>query len=169
METKINSLNDGLAFLLQGLYFTERKLAYKFTTCCSQVSSTKLTNLIRSYTDTSQDKMTKIERIFSYLMTEPMSRTNNVVNALMEETYQMVDSANSFYMKDILTIACVQNINAYKIAGYRSAYLFAAELELDTATDLIHQILESERETRRLLNELSIEEFNDLQRAASKD
>ena len=111
----------------------------------------------------------KIERIFGYLMREPMSRTNKVVNALMEETNQMVESANSFYMKDVLTIACVQNINAYKIAGYRSAYLLAVELELDTATDLIHQILESERETRSFLTELSINEFDDTQRVASKD
>ena len=162
MKTKINSLNDALAFALQGLYYSERKLAYKFTTCCSQVSSTKLTNLIRGYTDTSQDKMTKIERIFGYLTNETRSRTNNVVNALMDETHQMVESANSFYLKDTLTIACVQNINAYKISGYRSAYLFAVELKLENATKLLHQILESERETRRFLTELSIEEFNDV-------
>jgi ferritin-like metal-binding protein YciE len=51
-------------------------------------------------------------------------------------------------------------MNAYKIAYYRSAYLIAVELELDTATDLLQQVLEWEIETSRDLALLAIEEFN---------
>jgi ferritin-like metal-binding protein YciE len=101
-------------------------------------------------------------------MREPLTQTNDVIIELMREMHQMLDATNVFHLKDVISVGCVQNINAYKIANYRSAYIFAAELELDTATDLIQQILEWELETRKVLTELSIEEFNTTQRPALK-
>ncbi len=66
-------------------------------------------------------------------------------------------------MRDILNVSCVQNINAYKISVYRTAYLFPVDIELDSVTDLLQQILESELETETLLTTLAIEEFNEVQ------
>jgi ferritin-like metal-binding protein YciE len=82
------------------------------------------------------------------------------VDELITETRLMLSSAVSENLKDLLTVGCIQNINAYKIACYRSAYLMAVELELDTATDLLQQVLEWEVETSKILARLSIEEFN---------
>lgn len=142
MKTKINSLNDALAFLLQGLYFTETKLKEEFPTCYSEIASTRIRNEIDNYTSNADNKLLKLERVFNYLLKEPLTGTNEVVDELMNETHQMLASTTSSHLKDILSIGCIQNINAYKIASYRSAYMIAVELELDTATDLLQQILE---------------------------
>ena len=165
MKTKINSLNDALAFLLQGLYFAETKLKEEFPTCCGQITSVRISNEINNYTSNADDKLLKLERVFNYLMKEPLTRPNEVINELMRETHQMLDSTNSSHLRDILSIGCIQNINAYKIANYRSAYMIAVELELDIATDLLQQILEWEIVTGKVLAELSIEEFNKTQKA----
>ncbi len=164
MKTKINSLNDALAFLLQGLYFTEVKLKEEFPACCNQITSTRIRNEINNYIENADNKLLKLERIFNYLLKNPLTRNNEVVNELMNETHQMLASTNSSHLKDILSIGCIQNINAYKISNYRSAYMIAVELELDTATDLVQQILEWEIETAKVLAALSIEEFNNAQR-----
>lgn len=168
MKTKINSLNDALAFLLQGLYFAESKLIGEFSSCCNQISSTEVTDVIKAYTESSKDKQLKLERIFNYLMKEPLTRNNDIVNELMNETRQMLDATASPHLRGIVSVGCLQNINTYKISTYRIAYMFAAELELDTVTDLIQQILEWELGTRKVLSELSIEEFNKAQQATSK-
>jgi ferritin-like metal-binding protein YciE len=160
MKTKINSMNDALAFLLQGLYFTETKLKEEFPLCCRKVTSMKIRSEIEHYTGSADDKMLKLERVFNYLMKEPLTRKNAAVNDLMEETHQMLASTTSSHLRDILTIGCVQNINAYKIATYRSAYMFAVEMELDTATDMLQQILEWEIDTQKALSALAIQEFN---------
>lgn len=164
MKTKINSLNDALAFLLQGLYFTEAKLKEEFPACCGEISSARVRDGINHYASDADNKMLKLERIFNYLTKEPLTRTNEVVNALMKETHEMLASTPSVHLKDVLSIGCIQNINAYKMASYRSAYLMAVELEIDTVTDLLQQILEWEVETSKLLSDLSIEEFNKTQR-----
>ena len=164
MKTKINSLNDALAFLLQELYYTETKLKEEFPPCCSEITSRKIRSEIENYTGSADNKMLKLERVFNYLMKEPISRKNDVVNALLNETHQVLSATTSTHLRDILSIGCLQNINAYKIAGYRSAYMFAVEMELDTATDLLQQILEWEIDSSKSLSALAIEEFNNAQR-----
>lgn len=168
MRTKINSIQDALAFLLQGLYSAESKLMNESKICSDRISSPRVIHVITTYTESSGNKLLKIERIFNYLLKEPLSRPNHVINELMNETHQMQAAASSSHLKDILMIGCFQNINAYKIASYRSAFTFAAILELDAVTDLIEQILEWEVRTRELLFELSVEEFSDTQRSALK-
>ena len=163
MKTKINSLNDALAFLLQGLYFTEARLKEEFPSCCSEITSGKIRSEIEKYTESADSKMLKLERIFNYLMTEPLTRKNDVIKGLMDETHQILSATTSTHLRDILAIGCLQNVNAYKIAGYRSAYMFAVEMELDTATDLLQQILEWEIDSSKGLSALSIEEFNHAQ------
>lgn len=160
MKTKINTLSDALAFLLQGLYFTETKLKKEFPASYNGITSTQIRNEINNYTTNADNKLLKLERVFNYLLKEPLTRTNSVVNELMNETHQMLAATASSHLKDILSIGCIQNINAYKISNYRSAYMIAVELELDTATDLLQQILEWEIETSEVLAALSIEEFN---------
>jgi ferritin-like metal-binding protein YciE len=163
MKTKINSLNDALAFLLQGLYFTEMKLKEEFPVCFREIASRKIRSEINSYTGNADNKLLKLERIFNYLMKEPLTRKNEVINQLMTETQYMLASTTSSHLKDVLSIGCIQNINAYKIATYRSAYMIAVELELDTPTDLLQQILEWETETSKILLKLAIDEFNKVQ------
>lgn len=156
-------MNDALAFLLQGLYFTETILKEEFPSCCSEITSRKVRSEIEKYTESADSKMLKLERIFNYLMKEPVSRKNDVIKELMEETRQTLSATTSTHLRDILVIGCLQNINAYKMAGYRSAYMFAVEMELDTATDLLQQILEWEIDSNKSLYALAIEEFNHAQ------
>lgn len=167
MKTRIKSSSDALAFLLQGLYFTETTLKETFPSCCSQVSSKRIKAEINEYTGSAENKLLKLERVFNYLMTEPMTRKNDTIRDLVAETREMLAATTSEHLKDVLTIGCVQNINAYKIANYRSAYLFAVELELDTATDQLQQILEWELATSKTLSQLAIEEFNRIQQPLS--
>jgi ferritin-like metal-binding protein YciE len=165
MKTKITSLNDALAFILQGLYFTETKLKEEFPSFCSGVTSRKLQREIENYTGSADSKMLKLERVFNYLMKEPISRKNAAVNELINETHQLLSATTSTHLRDILAVGCLQNINEYKIASYRSAYMFAVELELDTATDLLQQILEWEIDSSQNLSVLEIEEFNKAQQS----
>jgi len=163
MKTKITSLNDALAFQLQGLYFTERRLKEECHSRCSEITSRKIRREIENYTGSAYNKMLTLERVFNYLMEEPLSRKNDSINDLMNETHQILSATTSTHLRDILAIGCFQNINAYKIAAYRSAYMFAVELELDSATDLLQQILEWEIDSSKTFSALAIEEFNNAQ------
>lgn len=163
MKKAITTLQDALAFQLQGLYYAETKVKEEFKTCNHHLSSVKLKSEIERYMESAESKVLKLERIFNYLMQEPLSRRNTVIIKLMDETEQMLSISDSPHIKDILMIGCIQNICAYKISSYKTSYLLAVELELDIVSDLLQDILEWELETGKALSILAIEEFNKIQ------
>ena len=160
MKKSINTLQDALAYQLQGLYYTEGKVRDEFKACSSQISSDAVKGEIQRYVDRAGDTLQKLDRVFNYLMEEPGSHKNEVILKMIDETHHLLDYTTPAHLRDILMVGCIQNINAYKTAAYRSAYLFAVELEIDTAADLIQQILEWEVTTGRALASLSVHEFN---------
>lgn len=159
MKMNIQTFEDALAYQLQGLFYAERTLREEFETCSSEITSDEVKTAIRKYIESADDKMLKMKRIFNYLL-KPIERKNEVINKLLDETHQLLSYVTSPHLKDILMVSCIQNINAYKLAGYKTAYLFAVELEMDTAADLVQEVIAWEQQTAKELNELSIEEFN---------
>lgn len=157
---KINSVEDALAFILNGLHYTENKLKDEFRESCRKLSSPHLIIEIDQYALNCENNILKLERIFNYLMQEPEPQKNGVVDQLMDNTQQVVSSVRNPYLRDILTISCIQNLNAFKISSYRSAYMFAVELELDTVADLIQQMLEREAAETSKISTILIKEFN---------
>ena len=163
MRTTIHSIQEALASQLQGLNYIELKVSNELKHCLAHITSDKVKNEINKYVCEGESKLQRLERIFDYLMVEPPTRRNEVVTKMLSETYQMLTYKSSPHLKDMLIVRCLQNINAYKISGYRTAYLFAVEIELDSVTDLLQPILESELETETILTTLAIEEFNEMQ------
>jgi ferritin-like metal-binding protein YciE len=160
MKNIIHTLQEALAYQLKGLIYAETKVRDEFEICSHQITSPELKAEIQRYVGNRNYKLQKLDRIFNYLMQEPGLRKNEVIARMIEETHYLVSLTSSGHLRDILMVGCIQNINAYKIASYKTVYLYTLELELDTAADLAQQILEWELETSKTLSALSIHEFN---------
>lgn len=160
MKTYIHTLQEVLAFELQGLYYAEKKIKKELASSLQAVSSEALRLEIVRYIRNTDNKLRILERIFDYLMLEPDVRKNKVVADLLEETREMLNNTDSPHLKDILMVSGLQNINAYIVSCLKIAYMFTVEQDLDSVSDMLQQFLESELETGRLLSALAIEEFN---------
>lgn len=166
MKTSIHTLQNALAYQLQRMFYTEKKVREEFESCSKQITSVEVKDEITRYISNAENKLQKLERVFSYLMQEPGSKKNDVIVKMINETHHLLSMTSTAHLKDVLMIGCIQNINAYKTAAYKTAYLFAVELELDTASDLLQQILEWEITTGKKLASLSLHEFNKLNGSA---
>lgn len=160
MKRPIDSLQKALAYQLQGLIHAEATLKDELSSCAYQIRSTELKAEIERYSGSADNKLQKLDRIFNYLMQQPAPRKNKVILKMIDETHHLLDFTSSAQLRDILMVGCIQKINAYKLASYKTAYLFTVELEMDTATDLVQEILEWEMTTSKDLDALSITEFN---------
>jgi len=160
MTKAIKTLQDALSHQLLGLLYAENKVGEEFNICNHHITSPEVRTVIKNYIGNAENVTLKLNRIFSYLMLEPVARKNAVINKLIEETQYLLTYTTSPHLKDILMIGCMKNINAYKIACYQTCYLMAVELELDTAGDLLQQILEWEIATEKSLRSIAIVEFN---------
>lgn len=163
MKTRIHTLQDTLAFQLQGLYFAETKIKEELGSRDYGISSPSLKKEVQRYAASADEKLLKYERIFNYLMQEPDSRNNTVITKLLDDTREMLTYTDSSHLRNILMVSCLQNLNAFKICAIKVAYMFTLELGLDTAADLLQQILEWELETAKALSRAALEEFNKTQ------
>jgi ferritin-like metal-binding protein YciE len=167
MTKPIKTLQDALTYQLQGLLQAERKIAEAFTRFSDQISSAEVKELVQGYVTNTDNVACKLDRSFNYLMMEPVVRKNEVVNKIIDETEYLLAYTAPPYLKDIVMIGCLENINAYKASAIQTAYLMAVELELDTVADLLQQILRWEMVTCKELTDLSIHEFNKLNDSAN--
>lgn len=160
MKKTINTLEDALIIDLENLYCAENKLESKLDKISQVIQSGALRDLLEQYRNEGESKRLKINRVFSYLNHEPKSCTTSVMDELIEEIFQHVTFANEGFVQDLLIINCLQRINNYKLSLYTSSLRYAEELELNTPSDLLTTIINSERETEKGLDELSTAQLN---------
>lgn len=160
MKTTPDNLTEALIYQLRGLYDAEKNLQKAVVKCLETVTSKKLKAEIANYAESTQNKLIKLERVFNYLMDEPEGRKNGAVNKMIEDTHELLKCIVNNDLRDSMMIACIQNINHFKIAGYGTARAFALELNLETPAELLSDILRWEKETDRALTKIAIEEIN---------
>jgi ferritin-like metal-binding protein YciE len=159
MKKMIKTLGDVLAMELSALLAGEVILKRKIEGIISDAPSGRLKEILQRYSESSGDKRLKLDRMFSYLMVEP-SLVNTSIDKLLDETLQRIKYILSDSIKTRVIISDFEQINHFKITAYKTALLYSLELELDTVPDLLHEIIEWERKTRKALNDLYLEEFN---------
>lgn len=159
MKKAFTKLEDILSLELQGLYDGEKILKEEINAILPYTDVEELKSILINYAESSDHKRLKLDRMFSYLMEEPSSKVNTVMNKLLEDTRLRAKHSLSDKIKSLVLISGFQLINHYKIIAYKTALMYSLELELDTVSDLLHQVIEWERKTERALAELSNKEF----------
>lgn len=162
----IHSVSDALAYTLSNLYHSEQFMRDNFRTLAGKLTSPTLAVQLEEQVCGCENNLLKLERIFNYLMQDPVTGNRDAMIQLINDTVRLTASAHNHYLKDVLIIGGIQNIQAVKISNYRMAYMLAAELELDTVVDLVQQILEQETEATRSLSNLFIQRFNKYRKTA---
>ncbi|UII34662.1 DUF892 family protein [Fulvivirga ulvae] len=160
MNATITNLTEALAYKLNELYSAEKKLQSAMLQCTEQVSSPALKSELLKYRESSGDKLLKLNRTYSYLMKEPGRCTDKVIDALINSMKQVLKATIPGEMKDILLVSCLKNINYYKMAGYETALVFSWELELDTASALLEEVLNWEKQTHADLSQIAVLDVN---------
>lgn len=160
MKVNVSTLAQALAFRLDELLEAEIQLKDAIPHCIAKVSSDSLKLELKAYAESCSDKKQKLDQVYNHLMTEPKESKSKVIDRLIKNTQDMLKSSLTDEMRDVLLISCLQTINHYKIAGYKTALTFACELELETAADLLEQALHLEQGTEHRLSSIAINEVN---------
>jgi ferritin-like metal-binding protein YciE len=151
------TLMEALIYELEQLYYSEIVCESRYYDLVQNDCLEPGDNLIRRYLDGSTGKVKKLEQIFDYLMVEPHRDPGDVVTRLTEEAYPLLRTHRDLLLHDISAVGYAQVINAYRVAGYRTAYAFASQLRLDFVSDIIQQLLEQELSTAAEISEVATE------------
>jgi ferritin-like metal-binding protein YciE len=160
MKNKISSIEDAFVYNLHQLFYTESRIKEGLFDAEISMATSILKPELMEYADSSYSKLLKLERIFNYLMREPNSLRYSPIVHMLEETAEALQNTSGRNLKDIIIVSAFRSINAIKISNYRNAYIYSVELELDTPSDLLQEILGWEVLSGKMLARIAIEEFN---------
>jgi len=155
---QFNTLNDALAFQLSCMYDAEQKIRHGMPHFCDFTNFIHLQNEIEKYIEQSSNKIIKLERIFNYLMEEPGGNSNNIVASMLEEIETNVKKASLPRLRDLMLTSSFLAMNQYKLGIYSCAEVISLELEVETVSDLLMEIVNWEKETSKCLSKLTMEE-----------
>jgi ferritin-like metal-binding protein YciE len=146
------SLMSSLLYELRQLYYSEIISESKYHELRKQSCFDGDGDLAHRYLNGSVNKVQQLEKIFKYLMAEPHRSRRDIISDLTEEAYPLLGMHRDLVLHEISTLGYLQVINSYRVAGYRTAYAFAAQLKLDFVADILQQLLEIELSTERELS-----------------
>jgi len=160
MKKAITKLEDVLTLELQVLYTAEVGLKEKAEAFIRDTDCAQLLEILKKYTESSDHKRLKLERMFSYLMVEPEVENVSIFGKLLDESIRRSRHVLAGKIKTLVLISDFQQLNHFKMTAYKTALMYALEIELETVADLLHQIIEWERKTEKALAELCLKEFS---------
>ncbi|CAN5357906.1 hypothetical protein BH10BAC4_BH10BAC4_20300 [soil metagenome] len=157
MKPLITNLNDALTFQLEGMHDAEKRIQKYFPSMVRHASSIKLRNEMSKYLESASDKRVKLKRIFSYLLCGPFKRKNIAMEDLLADMKSQSKLTTISVLRDRINIANLQSIIQVKISVYQNALICSEQLNLQTVTDLLEEILSWERETYKALTKIALD------------
>lgn len=91
---------------------------------------------------------------------DSLSRTNNVMQALIIDTREHINNCTGTEVKDAGLLACIQNINHYKMSLYGTAAAFAKSIGKESVATNFHEAGENERDIDNSLSQIAKREIN---------
>ena len=126
----------------------------------NKATSQKLKDILARYHDFVQQHA---ERLGSYMESEGLisvSAGNKVINAFIEETEEKLASCADDEVRDACLLACIQEINHYKISIYGTAAAFSKSLGMEKQAQLFHDAEVNEKQIDDRLSQLAEFEIN---------
>lgn len=156
----ISGLRDLLIFNIQSLINTEMQLKNVIPDWIDKTVSLKMKMVLQKYLEMIQEH---IEKLNSFLGNEQVSflpGNNPVTAAFIHETNLLLTKCTDAEVKDAGLLACVQNINHFKISIYGTSAAFANALDMDTASPLFREAEINEKQIDDRLSQLAEHEIN---------
>jgi ferritin-like metal-binding protein YciE len=156
-ETHLKRLfEDGL----KDTYAAEKAVTNALPSILKKVSSSELTDAIKSHQSESEKHLKKLETVFENMNQSPSGNRSEAMEGLISEANRTIDACDAGPMRDACIISALQKVEHYEIASYGTLSAFAKTLSLDDATSVLDEILEEEKSADRKLTDVAVSTIN---------
>lgn len=157
MSSSIKSLNQALAFQLEGVYEMVKQMQNNLSKASKFIDDQEIRMVFNEYRRSLGDQRLKLKRIFSYLLSGPYGRK------AMREFAPWDDIINKDILpslRDILFTTSLQQEVQTIINTYIQTRYIAMRLDLDIVVRLIDEILDEEEAVAQTLKRISSTKIN---------
>jgi ferritin-like metal-binding protein YciE len=154
MPATLSNPRDAYLTLLAELLFVERMLSSEvIPQTLAKVASASLSDVLASHLEQTKRHVANLEQSFRIAGAETSSNHSGPFVALKEEHAELVDSAATPAIADLLHARSALRIEHFEIGSYR-ALIAAARMPAPDAIPLLRENLDSEEQAAHELQEL---------------
>lgn len=118
-------------------------------------SDERLKTAFREHAAATREHENRLESILNGLNADPKQHKDQSMQRLVQESSKMAELVAAGPVRDAALIASAQRLEHYEIAVYGTLAAYAQNLGHDDAREILHDILEQEKDTDELLSELA--------------
>jgi ferritin-like metal-binding protein YciE len=156
----ITTLHDLLDYDARKFTSAEIQLKKSLPEWINKAGSLTLKTVLQKYLDFVQQHVQKMELFFEEEKISSLSLTNKVMQAFIEETKEKLSDCTDAEVKDACLLACIQEINHFKISVYGTAAAFAKSLDMEKFAAIFHEAEANEKQIDDRLSQLAEHEIN---------
>lgn len=157
------SLRDLLMLETSRIMEGEKHLLQTLPTWLQQVSSPKLRKILNQYLEYIKHHEQEMVNYFMHQSIVPSTGRNRVMRALIEEADEKLGYCADPEVYDACLLACVQEINHYKISVYGTVTAFFNALGQSDSAAIFHK---AEKDEKRIDEQLSFQADLDINELA---
>jgi len=152
---KPNSLQELYLEQLRDLYDAEQQIIKALPEMVEAATSRDLKQALTEHLDVTKLQASRLEKIFTALGEKPKGEKCKGMDGVIKEGSDLVDDIEDRDVRDAAIIASAQRVEHYEMAGYGTARTFATLLEEGTASQLLQQTLDEEKDADEKLTALA--------------
>lgn len=158
MKTILN-LDELFLDQLSNLYSGQLMLTSYLSRFNDKISSPELVELMNQYKTKSLEQLTGLEIIFNMLNKTPENDRNPIMKSILDGAMEAIMKNSYSEFIDVSIIKSLQQICHHKVAGYRSAYIYANALGHEYISRLIYLNIFEEKKMDKELSSAAIKKI----------
>lgn len=158
---KMITLEDLFQHELKDLYSAEKQLIEALPKMAKKASNASLKAAFEKHLTETKNQKQKLESIFSSMGIDGNGETCYAMKGLVKEGEDLMSHKADADVMDAGLIACAQRVEHYEIAGYGTARQYAQQLGHTQVMNTLSEILEEEKDTNEVLNDMAIQRINE--------
>lgn len=152
---KIQNLNDLFVEQLYDMYYSENKLTKALPKMAEKATDERLSKAFTDHLQETQGHVEILERVMASLDIPVKSEKCEAIEGLVKEAEEIMQNTKDEETINAALILAGQKVEHYEIATYGCLCAFAKRLGYKEEAEMLHQILDQEKNADQTLTRLA--------------
>ena len=152
---EMGTLRDVFVDELKDVYNAERQITKALPKMIKKTQSADLREAFQTHLEETETQIDRLEQVFESLDMTARGKHCAGMAGIIEEGNEVLQEDLPESVRDAALIAAAQRVEHYEMAAYGTLVAFARELGLDSAVQLLEEILEQEKAADEKLSTLA--------------
>jgi ferritin-like metal-binding protein YciE len=155
MASELKDLKDLLIHEVQVMYSAEKLIAAGLPRMIEKAQTEELKHAFKKHLGETERQAERLKEVAKLLDVSASDESNTGIKGIIAEGEKVMHKDASPAAMDAALICGAQKIEHYEIAGYGTAVYIAHELGLESVARILEGILEEEKNTNEILNNIA--------------